>query len=112
MKRVRLSRKLAMWGGAALAAAGAVVALVGIDIVWTDYLWYGSLGQQDVFWVRYLSLGAVWLACTAVGFSVTYLGARSAWKSVASKPLFNGLTALACFVLAGAMSLTMSKQWM
>ena len=112
MKRVRLSRKLAVWASAAAAVVAGIVALVGVAMVSTDYLWYQSLGQQNVFWVRYLSLGAVWLACAAVGFTTTYLSARSAWRSVAGKPLFNGLTALGCFVLAGSMSLTLSKQWM
>jgi len=112
MKRVRLSRKLAVWAGAAMAAVAGVVALVGIDVVWTDYLWYQSLGQSNVFWVRYLSMGAVWLVCTAVALSATLLSARAAWRSVAGKPLYNGITALACTVLAGAMAFTMSKQWM
>ena len=112
MKRVRLSRKLMTWVGAAVAAIAGVAALAAVDAVWTDYLWYASLSQQSVFWTRIASQASVWLLCTAVGFVVTYAAARSAWKAVADKPRFNGLTGLACFVLAGAMSWTMSQQWM
>ena len=112
MKRVRLSRKLMTWVGSVVAVIAGVAALAGADAVWTDYLWYVSLGQQGVFWTRIISQTSVWLACTAVGFVVTYVAARSAWKSVAEKPRFDGLTSLSCFVLAGAMSWTMSQQWM
>ncbi len=112
MKRARLSRKLAVWLGAVSVLVLGAVALVGIDVVWTDYLWYQSLNQQNVFWVRYGSQAAVWLLCTAVGFLVTFASARAAWSSVAEKPRFNGLTALASLVLAGAMSMTLSQQWM
>ena len=82
-----------MWAGRRCAdrcAVGLAVAGCRSAFVWTDYLWYESLGQQNVFWVRYLSMGAVWLVCTAVAFSTTYLSARAAWKSIAGKPLFNG----------------------
>ena len=92
MKRARLSRKLAVWLGAGTAAVAAVLALVGADFVWTEYLWYASLGQGSVFWIRFLSQASVWVTCTAVGFAVTFLSARSAWRSVAEKPRFNGLT--------------------
>ncbi len=112
MKRIRLSRKLAIWAGASLAAVAGVVVLLGVGVVWTDYLWYQSVGQHNVFWVRYLSMGAVWITCTAVAFAATYLSARSAWKSVSNPPRSQGLTALACLALAGIMSLTMSGQWM
>ena len=112
MKRARLSRKLMIWVGAAVAAIAGVAALASVDAVWTDYLWYVSLGQQSVFWTRIVSQASVWLACTAVGLVVTYAAARSAWKAVADRPRFNGLTGLACLVLAGATSWTMSQQWM
>ena len=112
MKRVRLSRKLATWLGAAAAAVAAVLVLVGIDLVWTDYLWYQSLGQTSVFWIRFVSQASVWLGCTAVGFAITYVSARSAWKSVAEKPRFNALTVLACLTLSGVMGWTMSQKWM
>jgi uncharacterized membrane protein (UPF0182 family) len=92
--------------------AAAAALFVGAVFIWTDYLWYQSLGQGSVFWGRFASQTSVWLACTAVGFAVTFASARAAWKTVAEKPRFNGLTALACFVLAGAMSWQMSQQWM
>ena len=112
MARVRIARKFAVWVGAALAAAVAVALFVGAVFVWTDYLWYESLGQGSVFWGRFASQAVVWLVCTAVGFGVTFASARAAWRTVAEKPRFNGLTALGCFMLAGAMSWQLSQQWM
>ena len=112
MKKLSFSKKVALWAGAALAAVVAVFALMGVAWVWTDYQWYASVGRQNVFWVSMLSQAAVWVFCTAAGFAVLYLSARAAWLVVSEKQRFPRVTAVACFLLAGALAWTMSAQWM
>ncbi len=101
-----------MWVGGLSAALLGVLAFVGLDLVWTEYLWFSSMGQQNVFWVRYGSQAVVWLVCAGVSFAVTLTSARAAWRAVGDEPRFNGLTAGACFILAAAMGWNMSRQWM
>lgn len=112
MKKISWSKKMALWAGAAVTAALAVVALMGVAWVWTDYQWYVSLGQQSVFWTSTLSQAAVWLICAAVGFAVLYMSARAAWLIVSKKQRYPRLTATASAFLAGILAWTMSQQWM
>jgi len=101
-----------MWVGTIAGVVLGLAAFVGLAAVWTDYLWYESLSQGSVFWIRIASQALVWCGAAAVGFAITFLAARAAWRSVAGKPRFNSLTALACFVLAGTMAWTISQSWM
>ncbi|NTU71141.1 MAG: UPF0182 family protein [Coriobacteriia bacterium] len=112
MNRVRLSRRFALMIGGGIALVLGAAALVGIDWIWTDYLWYASMGQQSVFQVSYASMLGVWLGCTAIAFLAIHAGARSAWKSALGSFKFPVGTAIGSLLAAGLMSLSMSKQWM
>jgi uncharacterized membrane protein (UPF0182 family) len=112
MKKLSWSKKMALWAGAALGAVAALVALMGVAWVWTDYQWYVSVGRPSVFWVGLLSQAAVWSACAAVGYAVLYLSARAAWLVVSETRRFPRITAVVCLLLAGALAWTMSQQWM
>lgn len=112
MKKLSWSKKMALWAGAALAAVVALIVLMGIALVWTDFQWYASVGRQNVFWTGLLSQAAVWLLCAGVGFAALYLAARSAWLVVSEKRRFPRLTIIVCLILAGAMAWTMAQQWM
>ena len=112
MKRLSWSKKVLLWAGALLAAVAALAVFAWLAFVWTDFRWFASLGQQDVFWVTALSQFAVWLAFFAIGFAVVYMSARAAWLVISEKVRLPRTTAFACALLAGALALTMSQQWM
>lgn len=112
MKKLSWSKKVALWAGAALALVVVLGILAWVAGVWTDYQWYVSLGQQDVFWISSLSQMAVWLIFTSVGFGVLNLSARAAWRVISEKPRLQRATALVCLLLAGALAYAMSQQWM
>jgi len=112
MKKRRLSKRLAIWGGAVLAAGGVLAILNWVAGVWTDYQWYVSVGQQSVFWTASLSQIAVWLAFATLGFAVLYWCARAAWLVASVKVQYPRVTAVVCLLLAAGMALTMSNQWM
>jgi uncharacterized protein len=112
MKKLSWSKKVLLWAGALLAAIAALAVLAWLAFVWTDYSWFASLGQQDVFWVTALSQTAVWLAFAVVGFVVLYLSARAAWLVISEKVRLPRTTAFVCGLLAGLLALTMSAQWM
>jgi uncharacterized membrane protein (UPF0182 family) len=112
MKRLSWSKKVALWIGALFAAIVALGVLAWVANVWTDYQWYSSLGQQTVFWGTSLTQLAVWLAFATVGFLVLHASARAAWRVISEKPRLTRTTAVACLLLAGALALAMSQQWM
>lgn len=112
MKKISGSKKMALWAGAAVIAALAVAASMGIAWVWTDYQWYVSLGQQSVFWTTMLSQAAVWVMCAAIGFAILYSSARAAWSVVSKDQRYPRLTATASAILASILAWTMSQQWM
>jgi uncharacterized membrane protein (UPF0182 family) len=112
MKKRRLSKRIAIWAGAALAAFIVLAVLNWVAGVWTDYQWYVSMGQQGVFWTASLSQLAVWFTFAALGFAVLYASARAAWLVASVKPRYPRVTAVACLLLASGLALTMSQQWM
>jgi uncharacterized membrane protein (UPF0182 family) len=112
MKRLSWSKKVALWAGAALAAVTVLGILAWVANVWTDYQWYLSVGQQDVFWTTSLSQAAVWLVFAVAGFVVLHLSTRAAWRVISEKPRLVRVTAFACAVLAAALAAAMSQQWM
>lgn len=111
MKRVRLSKRIAIGAVRLVAAAVVLAVLAGIAWVWTDYSWYASVGQTGVFWGISLSAIIVWLIFAALAFAVIYPSARAAWLVVAEKRRFPVATAVVSALLAGVLALTMSRQW-
>lgn len=112
MKKRRLSKTIAIWGAAAIVSVCALAVLNWAATVWTDLQWYTSVGQQSVFWMASLSQLAVWFVFAAMGFAVLYACARAAWLVASVKPMYPRVTAIACALLASALALTMSQQWM
>jgi len=105
MKRLSWSRKVALSAGAVLALIVALGALSWVAGVWTDYQWYASQGQQEVFWGTSLTQLAVWLAFATAGFLVIHASARAAWRVISEKPRLVRTTAFVCVLLAGALAL-------
>jgi hypothetical protein len=85
MKKLSLAKKVLAWAGALLASITALGILAWTARVWTDYQWYASVGQSDVFWVTSFSKVTVWLAFAAVGFAVFFFSTRAAWLVVSAK---------------------------
>jgi len=112
MKRSSWSRKVLTWAGAAAASLLALGVLAWVATVWTDYSWYRSIGQQDVFTTTVLSQAAVWTVFAVAGLAVLYVSARAAWLVVSARVRAPRLTALACALLAGLLAALMSAQWM
>lgn len=112
MKKLSWSKKVALWLGVLLAAVAVLGVLLWVAGVWTDYQWYVSMGQQSVWWGTTLSQLVVWLVFAAAGFAVLHLSARAAWRVISEKPRLQRTTAVACLLLAGALALLMSQQWM
>jgi uncharacterized membrane protein (UPF0182 family) len=106
------SRKVLAWVGAVFAAVLLLGVLAWVASVWTEYRWYVSVGQQDVFWTAALSQIAVWVAFAVAGFALLYVSARAAWLVISEKVRAPRLTAFVCAALAGALAMLMSQQWM
>jgi uncharacterized membrane protein (UPF0182 family) len=112
MKRRSFTKKVALWAGALVAAAVVLAVLAGIAWVWTDYRWFVSVGHESVFWGVDLSQIAVWLAFAIGGFAVIYPSMRAAWLVVSTRHRFPRSTAFVSALLAGALAIAMSQQWM
>ena len=112
MKKLSWSKKVALWVGALVAVIVALGALSWVAGVWTDYQWYVSQGQQEVFWGTSLTQLAVWFVFATAGFLVIHASARAAWRVISEEPRLVRTTAFVCVLLAGALALAMSQQWM
>ncbi len=112
VKRVRSSRKALRAVAGTLIILAVLAVLLAAARIWTDYLWYQSLGQESVFTTQIIAQGLVWLGATAVAFVLLCVSALAARRIVGVSALSTALAFGGPALFAVLSGWNMSKQWM
>lgn len=112
MKRIRVSTKIYRAVGAAIGALVLLGILYVLAQVWTDYLWYRSMGQQAVFTTKITAQALVWIAFSAAAFVILLIPALAARRIVGRSTLSSGLAYWGAGIFAIFSGWNMSGSWM
>jgi len=109
MKSMRSKALLGVGIFLAIVIAGLLA--IAASRLYTEYAWYRSLGQENVFTVRIVSKFIVWAAASVFAFIVFYINTRIAEKLVDASRFTSRTIRVLTAVLAGLAGLTLASKW-
>ena len=104
--------RIVLGAGVFLAIVVAGVLAFAVSRFYTEFAWYRSLGQENVFVVRIASKTALWAAASVFAFLVLYINTRIAERLVDASRFTSRVVRALTAALAAFAGLSFAGHWM
>lgn len=98
--------------GALVTVLGAIVVTVVYAQVWTEYRWFVSMGQPEVFLTRIVSKSVLWLFAAVASSAVIYVGCAVAARQRRGPRWLQAAIAAGALTLGAVISWSLAGHWM